>query len=542
MKPLQLSPLATRVMKRAHDSEGGVAVMVPQSRATVLCCLCGVNITPNPTMMCVNCLKGEIDITEGIPKQMSLPWCRTCERYLKPPWTQCEPESRELLGICLKRLKGLQRVKLVDAAFLYTEPHSRRLKVKLTIQKEVTNGAVLQQVLIVEYVVQSSQCDDCKKTYTPHTWVAVVQVRQKVDHKRSFFFLEQKILTHDAHNKVHFITEKSDGLDFHFGHRSHAMSFRDFVNSTLTSRSKYARQLTSHDDHSNVFNYKYTINIELCPICRDDLVFMDRKVAKILGGVPKFMLTVKVGSNISLIDPKTLRGFDVSGIEYWRTQFQTACSRRHLTAFMVLSVELLDIDRDSRTAKHSVVGHRAFQLAEVEIAKMSDLGHNDIRHTVRTHLGMYLKEGDTVLGYDLETLNLPIHEELEDNDLTIVLVKKYYERKSNKRKRRWALRQLAKETEGKVDDEKKAEEFEEFQQDLEENPDLRRGVNLYHLPGADDAPPKPEEKDEELDEDEVPDVLLSELLGGLQIEEDLVEVPSGAHAPVPEDDEEAAEP
>jgi nonsense-mediated mRNA decay protein 3 len=48
-----------------------------------------------------------------------------------------ELESRELLTLCLKKLKGLQKVRLVDAGFIWTEPHSRRIKVKLTIQKEV---------------------------------------------------------------------------------------------------------------------------------------------------------------------------------------------------------------------------------------------------------------------------------------------------------------------------------------------------------------------------------------------------------------------
>lgn len=60
---------------------------------------------------------------------------------------KCELESRELLSLCLKRLKGLNKVdtcrrahlqvRLVDAGFIWTEPHSKRLKVKLTIQQEV---------------------------------------------------------------------------------------------------------------------------------------------------------------------------------------------------------------------------------------------------------------------------------------------------------------------------------------------------------------------------------------------------------------------
>jgi NMD protein affecting ribosome stability and mRNA decay len=52
-------------------------------------------------------------------------------RYLQPPseWVPCALESRELLSLCLKKLKGLNRVKLVDAGFVWTEPHSKRIKV-----------------------------------------------------------------------------------------------------------------------------------------------------------------------------------------------------------------------------------------------------------------------------------------------------------------------------------------------------------------------------------------------------------------------------
>lgn len=54
-------------------------------------------------------------------------------RYLQPPaeWVVAAIESRELLALCLKRLKGLNRVKLIDAGFAWTEPHSKRIKVSL---------------------------------------------------------------------------------------------------------------------------------------------------------------------------------------------------------------------------------------------------------------------------------------------------------------------------------------------------------------------------------------------------------------------------
>ena len=31
--------------------------------------------------MCVGCLRTQVDITEGIPKQSNLNFCKSCERY-----------------------------------------------------------------------------------------------------------------------------------------------------------------------------------------------------------------------------------------------------------------------------------------------------------------------------------------------------------------------------------------------------------------------------------------------------------------------------
>ena len=92
-------------------------------------------------------------------------YCKQCQRYLQPPkhWIRADLESKELLTFCIKRVKGLQRVKLVDAGFIWTEPHSKRLKTKLTIQKEVLNGAILQQTFVVEFVVEWHMCDACSR-------------------------------------------------------------------------------------------------------------------------------------------------------------------------------------------------------------------------------------------------------------------------------------------------------------------------------------------------------------------------------------------
>jgi NMD3 family len=87
-----------------------------------------------------------------------------------PPWSRenCSPSGKEddyptaLWNrpsndvTSLKKLK-LSKVRITDASFLYTEPHSRRIKVKITIQDSVAEGVLMQQSFEVTYVVNYQQ-------------------------------------------------------------------------------------------------------------------------------------------------------------------------------------------------------------------------------------------------------------------------------------------------------------------------------------------------------------------------------------------------
>ncbi|KAI8540944.1 hypothetical protein RHMOL_Rhmol08G0024200 [Rhododendron molle] len=93
----------------------------------------------------------------------------------------------------------MNEVRLVHAKFIWTESHSKRIKVKLKVQKEVLNGAILEQTCTVEYLVQDQMRESCTRVEAnPDQWVAAVQLRQHVSHRRTFFYLEQLILRHDA--------------------------------------------------------------------------------------------------------------------------------------------------------------------------------------------------------------------------------------------------------------------------------------------------------------------------------------------------------
>jgi nonsense-mediated mRNA decay protein 3 len=100
------------------------------------------------------CLSSQVDMTEGLQRSVRILYCPECGRYLQPPqsWLKAELESKELLTFCVKRLKNINKVKLVDAEFIWMKPHSKWIKVKLKIKKEVLNGAVLEQVHIVKTV------------------------------------------------------------------------------------------------------------------------------------------------------------------------------------------------------------------------------------------------------------------------------------------------------------------------------------------------------------------------------------------------------
>ncbi|KAH8919895.1 CGI-07 protein [Atractiella rhizophila] len=148
----------------------------------ILCADCGTLIEPNSAGLCVNCLRSSVDITSEIPKQSSISYCKNCNRYLSPPqsWLPAELESRELLAICLRRLKGLNKIRLIDAGFIWTEPHSKRLRVKLTVQKEVLTSTVFcNKFFEVEFVVAHTQCGDCARLASKQTWKSIVQVPKK---------------------------------------------------------------------------------------------------------------------------------------------------------------------------------------------------------------------------------------------------------------------------------------------------------------------------------------------------------------------------
>ena len=464
----------------------------------IICCICGIAMDANSEGICEACAKKNIDITTGITKVASLIYCRTCERYKRPPWIKVERESQDMMNLCLSKIKGLNKVQLIDSSFVWTEPHSKEIKVKLTIQKEL-NKSLISTSFIVTFKEDWTQCEDCKKTFTPHIWRAVVQLRQKVNHKRTFLFLEQVILKHKAQNKALNIKEHPEGVDFYFSNRSQANSFCSFIHEFVPCQMKTSRQLISVDEKSNEAEYKETFRLEIAPVCQDDLVILNEDNYKKLGSIGPVLLCYKQIKSLKFIDPITFETLDLDNNTYWRYELKSEIDRKCLSEFLILNVEeeidykkLAENDKSQRVIKKIVnnrkqkkqkmelddtkssiktnmtnsskymellekkLEDKKIKIVNVKCIRNSEKEENKEIIEVRTFLGKKMHPGDVYYGYDLTRINISDENEeflskKKGKIPDIILVKKKY----NNYKRIFKLKHL------KMDVEDENEESEE---------------------------------------------------------------------------------
>jgi nonsense-mediated mRNA decay protein 3 len=386
---------------------------------TVLCCLCGVTIEPNPSNMCINCIQSQVDITSGISPNGALQWCKVCERWLNPPrfWVAAAPESKELLELCLKRIKGLNKVKLVDANFLWTEPHSKRLKVKLTVQQDLFSNTTVQQTAVIEFTIANHLCDMCTKEASgEHVWSACVQARQKVEHKRTFLHLEQIIVQQQLHRECTKVQEHPDGIDFFYSSKQHALRMVDFLRGVCPAKMTESQELISHDAKSNVAAIHFTYMVEIAPICKNDLLLLPQRYSSSMGGLGPFVICAKVNTGIVVMDPFTLQSNTIPASLYWKHPFEAYASSKQLTEFYILDVQFV----------RGVAPNGKYRLSEVQMQKADEVGVGQ-EYFTKTHLGGLLNPGDTVLGYmvgNLNTNSTGLKEHKRLNMPEVVLVRK----------------------------------------------------------------------------------------------------------------------
>lgn len=54
-----------------------------EQQQRILCASCGTAIAPNAANMCLNCIRSDVDISDGIPKQATIHFCKGCDRFYK---------------------------------------------------------------------------------------------------------------------------------------------------------------------------------------------------------------------------------------------------------------------------------------------------------------------------------------------------------------------------------------------------------------------------------------------------------------------------
>jgi len=239
-------------------------------------------------------------------------------------------------------------------------------------------------------------------------------------------------LKHDAVSLASNIKPVPTGIDFFFAKQQDARKLIEFIHSVLPCKDTYAQQLISQDIRNNTFDYKHTYCVEICPITKDCLVCLPKKLAQSYGNLSQVVVCSRVTNVISLIDPFTLQMVDVNGLAYFKNPFEIFMGPNTMVEFYV-------VDEEPITDFHRGVGHgfvsTKHQLSHVWVTRSCEVGVQDAPvYSVRTHLGKILRIGDSVMGYDLMNTNVnsPLFDKMPEQDRPdVILVRKVHQKQHN---------------------------------------------------------------------------------------------------------------
>merc|ERR1712113_129482 len=362
------------------------------------CISCGITIEYSETSICLNCKHKQIDIFDGIKKHCNLTYCNSCERYLKPPnhWIKKGFNSKDLLLLCISKVKGLHKAKLVNACFIRTELHSQKIKIKLTIQKKAFSTLIVQQSYVINFSLKNCLCTDCSRTNTANKiWNSIVQVRQFVEHKRTFQMLEHLIVKHGADFNCSQIEKSTFGLNIYYNSHSQSIKFVNFMKTIAPIRYRVGgTQLVSHETHKNIFKVKHTHYVEIPPLCVDDIVRLPENLSSKLSNIGPIALCTKITNVMHIIDPITFLLSEITAKHYWESPFTSLMFSEQLQKYIILQMKPIE----SYISKHLLVN--------VMIAKLTKLGPNYKTFNVKTHLGYILRVGDIVFGYEMSETSI----------------------------------------------------------------------------------------------------------------------------------------
>ena len=276
----------------------------------------------------------------------------------------------------------------------------------------------MEQTFITEFTEVYVQCDDCKKEFTPHTWGAVVQVRQHVDHKKTFFLVEQLILKHGAYDKVLKVAVEDDGINFFYKTTTHAQRLIDFLGSILPITVKNSKQLISHDQNSNTFVYKYAFAVNIPKICKNDLCIIPKTLAKALGGCSQLLLCDKVAESMGFIDLMNFNYVLMSSIQYYyhEKDIQMLSLSKYKQQFEILDCN--PVDRKDYHKIKSTLNKYSNKIFYYNVTKKDEW----VNIEIKANMGE-LTPGTLVEGFDLSQLNYTEEVEKFNGYQELVLVR-----------------------------------------------------------------------------------------------------------------------
>lgn len=376
--------------------------------------------------MCPRCLAQQVNIVDGLEANGDLIVCQECGRsHFHQRWLTLEPESPEFLTLCVKKIKGIgKKLKLIDAKFVWTEPHSKRIKVRVTVEAEVLSNVVVRQATIVEFKQVTQMCNLCRKANLDQPWDHCIQVRQACDeYRKTFRRLEQELIKAGMDKHIVSVEEKNNGFDLFFAGRGDSKLVLDYLKSSLPLTQ--SSQPTKH-------GATHTHTVQIPPLNKFDLVIVPEVYT---GGSIRLFLLKRITSSLHFIDLQKGEHLEISGSSYWKyqskksnpsgsgsansskakgkvksrsiasstggsasvnavTSFTALLSLKNLIEYVVIESVPLDSLRLN-----------SYPVIEVTVARESDFGVNNESFVCRSYLTS-LQSGDSVLGFDLTNLNL----------------------------------------------------------------------------------------------------------------------------------------
>lgn len=452
--------------------------------------MCGDMIYPNDANRCSNCLALNYNLQErlctdrdGKTQYVTIYQCRECRRFQRTEKysESYEMESSELLTLCLKHVPALQNqhhhsdqstngsghdvptapLRVMEAKWVWTEPHSMRLKIHVTVRTELQHVPI-QQRCIIPFHIQWKQCYDCSQQYKSRTWHAIVQVRQKYDAKiTAHSDRKKKTGLHRIESAIRHAPKASSirkriiqmdhvkcGYDFYFRNVHEAQGFVTYLQTVYPMKVKTSSQVVSTDSKNNTAHVKHTLTADLITIQKHDMILIHKATPKNIyagqfalvlsitnhiihlqnlnfiissssnshtkknkaGGGDRSSTTMTMKQQQQQHDPNRL---ELSVDNYYKSEknYQVVSSSNEMIRFVVLDIELVSKsssdnyhqqqEPSNNNNHHHPYDKNYYALADVMIAREADMGVNDDTYHVRTHLGHILQVGDIVLGYDL---------------------------------------------------------------------------------------------------------------------------------------------